>query len=103
MSFRNTFVTDFIYQGGEDVIDANAKVTKVFRERTLLHHAVTEKGYGYYAGIISTLSLGTKLSELNLESLIIDLEKVTKVPFRLTVLQESGGAITYTIEPRGKS
>lgn len=103
MSFRNTFVTDFIYQAGADVIEANAFVTEAFKNHTSsLSSEVGENGMGYYAGIIKTLSLGLEIDELELGSLIFDLEHATRVPFRLTILQESGVSITCTIEPRTK-
>lgn len=100
MSFRHPFITDFIYQGGDDVKESNPKLTKVFNQHGTLCNQITESGLGYYAGMMRTSSLGCELSEMGLEEFVSDLEKVTKVPFRLTVMQESGAVITYSIEPR---
>lgn len=102
MSFRHPFVTDFIYQGGDDVKNANAKITAAFKERgiTLFQEVDPQRGLGFYCGMIRTSSLGCELSEMELEPLIAGLEMATKVPFRLTIMQESGAVITYPIEPR---
>lgn len=103
MSFRNTFITDFIYCASEDVIDSNKAVKAVFENHGIqLSNYMRDDGYGYYSGIIKTSELRCMLSEMELEELVWDLEKATKVPFRLTVMQESGAVITYPIEPRGK-
>lgn len=102
MSFRHPFVTDFIYAGHGDCKDAIPNVTKAFKEHSTLFHEVDERGLGFYAGMIRTSSLGCELSEMELESLVSELEKATKTPFRFTVMQESGAVITYSIEPRNK-
>lgn len=101
MSFRNTFITDFIYCAASEVfLASNTDVKNVFENHGIrLDQWVRDSGYGYYAGIIKTSDLRCMLSELNIEELIWDLEKVTKVPFRLTVMQESGAVITYQITP----
>lgn len=101
MSFRNTFVTDFIYAAGEELEEDNKKVEEVFKEYTsLLTNTVGNNGMGFYSGIIGTLSLGRELEELDLANFTNDLAKVTKIPFRITIMQESGAVITYNIEPR---
>lgn len=102
MSFRNTFITDFIYQAADDVVDANFAVTKVFKDNcTSVSHEVDKRGYGYYAGIIGTSNLDVNLSEMSLEHLVSNLERATKVPFRLTIMQESGAVVTFSVQPRG--
>jgi len=103
MSFRNTFITDFIYSADDKGLKANPKVEKVFEEHGItLDNKVGANGYGYYSGIIKTSELHCMLSELQIEELIWDLEKVTRVPFRLTILQESGAVITYNVEVASK-
>jgi hypothetical protein len=99
MSFRNTFVTDFFYSGDDPAyIPA---VTDAFNAHcSVVENHVDERGFGYYSGFIKTSSLGCELSELELESLVSDLSKATRIPFRITVMQESGAVITYPIEPR---
>lgn len=105
MSFRNTFVTDFIYGGSnEEVAARTVALVDVFNAHCSVVDAhINERGLGYVAGFIKTSNLGVPLSEMELESLVWDLDLATPVPFRITVLQESGAAITYNIEPRQKS
>lgn len=105
MSFRNTFVTDFIYGGSnEEVAARTVALADVFRAHcSVVDSTINERGMGYVAGFIKTSNLSVLLSEMELEQLVTDLERATPVPFRLTVLQESGAAITYNIEPRPKS
>jgi len=99
MSFRNPFITDFIYQASDEVIDANPLVTQVFKDHTdTLTHEVDARGYGYYAGIIKTLDGSVESMELH--RFILALEKTAKVPFRLTVMVENGPVLTFSIEPR---
>lgn len=101
MSFRNTFTTSFIYQASDEVRDANAAVSKVFQDwcGSTLASMVDERGYGHYSGWYKSLS-GEREAKEDLEQIVSSLEKATKVPFELTVLVESGPAITYRIEPR---
>lgn len=104
MSFRNTFVTDYIYQASDEVKAANVDVTSVFEEHvTSLNSKVDGRGYGYYSGILGTSSLNLDDLDSYIRELVTALEKVTKVPFRLTVMQESGAVITWPVEPRNKS
>lgn len=99
MSFRNTFVTDFIYQASPETVDANVEVEKIFREYAArLDSLVDDRGYGYFAGWIKTLD--GSLDQMELHRLVRKLEKATRVPFRLTVLVESGPILTYEIAPK---
>lgn len=100
MSFRNTFVTDFIYQASDEVRDANKLLTTVFKDQGVkLISEVDERGYGYYAGIIGTSSISLDDLDQYVRDIVNDLSKATKVPFRLTVMQESGAVITWSVEP----
>ena len=102
MSFRHTFITDFIYQASEEVRDANYKISEILKEHGLTAtQVVDERGYGYFAGIFRTLD--GSFEEQNLNIMIIKLEKATKVPFRLSILVESGPAITYKVEPYARN
>lgn len=99
MNFRNTYITDYIYQASPEVLDANPVLRKVFKEYcTTVSQSVDERGYGYFAGVIGT-SDGS-IDEVNFNYFVYDLEHATKVPFRLTVMFEAGPVITYNIEPR---
>jgi hypothetical protein len=101
MSFRNTFITDYIYQASDDTRDANKLVNEVFRNyASYLDHEVDERGFGYYAGIIKTHSLSLDDLDKDIREIVGALEEVTKVPFRLTVMQESGAVITWPVEPQ---
>lgn len=98
MSFRNPFITDFIYQASEDTIDANPAVTAVFEKyAAVLSSKVDERGYGYYAGWFKTLD-GT-VGDMELDKIARELELATKTPFRLTIMTESGPILTYSIRP----
>ncbi len=98
MSFRNTFITDFIYQASEEVVGANDGLKEVFKKYARhLGSEVDERGYGYFAGTFSTLD--GSIYDMGLPEIVRELEKATKVPFRLTILVESGPAITYEITP----
>jgi hypothetical protein len=99
MSFRNTYVTDYIYCASDEVIHSNDAVKTVFERNTNLSVSVKESGYGYYAGVIKTSS-GTEEELVGYMSEITrELRKVTRVPFRLTVMLESGPVFTYMVEP----
>ncbi len=94
MSFRNTFITDFLYSGDDPAyIPVVTGVFKAYCSIVEVH--IDERGFGYYCGFIKTSSLGCELSELDLEHLVSNLRKATRIPFRLTVMQESGAVITY--------
>lgn len=98
MSFRNTFVTDFIYQASDEVREANAELDKIFEDwaGSGLRSKVDKRGYGFYAGIFK--GLYPTEYENDMSQIVSKLEKATKVPFRITVLAESGPAITYEIK-----
>jgi hypothetical protein len=103
MSFRNTFVTSFIYQAADDVLAANQVVTDVFSNwANVLDAKVNERGYGYYAGWFKTLSGTLHEAEEDLRQIIPQLENATKVPFFLTIFLESAPQITYEINPHTK-
>lgn len=98
MSFRNTFITDFIYQASEDTRGSNAGVIAVFEKYARhLSSKVDDRGYGYYAGTFSTLD--GSIHDMGLPEIIRELERATLVPFRLTILVESGPQITYEVRP----
>lgn len=100
MSFRHPLITDFIYAGSDDFSAQMPAVTEVMKSYCTLSQEPDSRGMGYYAGMMRTSSLSLLLEEMGLEDLIHHLEKVTPVPFRLTVMQESGAVITYSVEPR---
>lgn len=101
MSFRNTFVTSFIYQASDEVLDANEKVSKVFVGwASVLDGKVNERGYGYYAGWWKTLSGTVEEAQEDLREIIYELEKATKVPFNLSIFLESGPQLNYHITPK---
>ena len=100
MSFRNTFVTDFIYQAGDkEMIEATKALTEVFERLTTLKSKIDKRGYGYYAGTISSLDGSMCSNDIQLEKLVYELEKITKVPFRITFLLESNAQITFNVSP----
>lgn len=99
MSFRNPFVTDFIYQASDETRPNIQPVSEVFeRYARQLVHKVDERGYGFYAGTFS--SLDGSVQDVGLEEIVRELEKVARFPFRLSVLLESGPVIIYEIEPQ---
>lgn len=98
MSFRNTFITDFIYQASDGLRGANEGVRLIFEKYARhLSHKVDERGYGYYAGTFSTLD--GSIHDMWLPEIVRELEEATLVPFRLTILVESGPQITYDLLP----
>lgn len=99
MSFRNTFVTDFIYQASEETRDASIELNKIFEEwcGSTLSSKIDERGYGYFAGFFKGLYPDEYKNDL--KEIIPKLEKATKVPFRLTILPESELEITIKINP----
>lgn len=101
MSFRNTFVTDFIYQASDEVRESNRDVAAVFQRwcGSTLAAQVDERGYGYYSGWFKTLSGTLHEAQEDLRQIIPELEKATKAPFRLTILLESEAQLTYLIKP----
>ncbi len=101
MSFRNTFVTEFIYQASDDFKEANKDVTKVFEDwASVLSSTVNDRGYGHYAGWWKTLSGSLEEANDDLRQVIYRLERSTKVPFRLVILLESNAMLAYEITPR---
>lgn len=102
MSFRNTFVTDFIYSAAEGYVEAAQELNKAFENgNDSLTSKLDERGYGYFAGINRTH--GGSVQELMdyTKDFIREIEQITKVPFRLTYMLESNAVITFSIEPRG--
>jgi len=99
MSFRNTFVTDFIYQASEETRSENDKIRAIFEKwcGSTLDSVVDKRGYGYYAGMFK--GLYPKEYQNDLDQVIPKLEKATKIPFRLVILPECGPAIIYEIKP----
>ncbi len=95
MSYRNTFVTNFIYQTGED----SKALREIFETwcGSTLSSQLDEKGYGYFSGCFKGLYYDEYLNDL--KQIVPKLEKATKKPFYLTVLPESGPALVYYIEP----
>ena len=98
MSFRNPFVTDYIYQAREELKESNNKVKEVFEKYCHLVSSVDERGFGYYSGILK--SLDGSIDDTGVLELVRDLEEVTKIPFRLTILLESSAVMTFNITPR---
>lgn len=103
MSFRNTFITDFIYQAGaEDILAANKKVLEVFeRYTTQVDRKTDSRGFGYYSGRIDTSggSIG-EMADYKIDHFQRELAEATRVPFRLVILLESNAVITCDIQPR---
>ena len=98
MSFRNTFITEFIYQASDEVKDANTLLTAVFKKYTdTLVNGMSETGYGYFAGTIKTGD--GSVESLNLGPFFRDLRIATKVPFRIVIFVESGPVIIEDITP----
>lgn len=94
MSYRNTFVTSFIYSSPEC-----EEVKKIF-ERWIggfLVNRVDERGYGFYAGMFKGLYPAE--FENDLKQIIPELKKATRVPFILTVIPEDGPVLVYNIRP----
>lgn len=98
MSFRNTFVTDYIYQASEEVKDGNEAIRVVLKKHSAhLVGDVDERGYGYFAGTLKTLDGSIESMELGV--LVHELRQATKVPFRLAIMVESGPVIIHDITP----
>lgn len=100
MSFRNTFVTDFIYSASDDTVEASQLLVVAFEEwADSLKSKIDKRGYGYFAGISRTHG-GSINEHLEYDSqFIAEISSITKVPFRLTFMLESNAVITYNIEP----
>lgn len=97
MSFRNPFITDFIYQSGMD----QTAIKEAFKKyASHMAHEVDERGMGYYAGVIR--SLDGSLQDSGAEELVNELCHATKWPFRITFLFEAGPSITFKVEPQEK-
>lgn len=98
MSFRNTFITDYIYQASDEVKDAVEPLNQAFEKNVdYLEHRLDDRGYGYFSGIIKT-SDGS-MENMDLRTLVSALERATKVPFRIAILMESGAVIIEQIDP----
>lgn len=104
MSFRNTFVTDYIYSAGDErYVEAAQKLNKAFEDgNDNLAAKISDSGYGYLAGTNRTH--GGSVGELEgyISDFLREIEQITLVPFRLTYMLESNAVITYSIEPRTK-
>lgn len=99
MSFRHTFITDFIYAASDESRQKIPAVTAIMKQHCpVLISEPDVRGMGYYAGFIKTSDMSLPLDDLGLERMTSELRRVTPVPFRITVLQESGAAITVTVE-----
>lgn len=101
MSFRNTFITDYIYSAGsEDSVAAAQKLNDVFENwADRLVSKIDDRGFGFYAGINRTHSGSVVEHQGYIQEFLIEAAKITVVPFRLTMMLESDAVITYTIEP----
>lgn len=100
MSFRNTFVTDFIYSAADGYVEAAKELNKAFENgNDRLVSKLDKRGYGYFSGINRTH--GGSIEELHgyLKDFLREIEQITKVPFRLTYMLESNAVITYDIKP----
>lgn len=98
MSFRNTFITDFIYMASDEVKDAIEPLTDAFKRNvSVLDHTLDDRGYGYFSGRLDTT--GGSIEEMQLPRLLHSLRETTKVPFRIVFLLESGAVIIECIEP----
>lgn len=99
MSFRHPFITDYIYQASDEVVEANKAVKAIFKEYAdRLDHVVDERGYGYYAGMFRGSSVAPSEYK-DIEEMVYKLRKATKLPFRLTIMYESELVATYMIDP----
>ena len=100
MSYRNTFVTSYIYQASKELEEVNREIIKIFQNwaGSGLVNQVDERGYGFYAGVFKVLY--PEEYQNDLRNIIPELEKVTKIPFRLAILTEDGGSIIYEIRPK---
>ena len=103
MSFRNTFITDFIYQASDETKEASIELNKIFKEwcGSTLVSKIDERGYGYFAGVFKGLYPTEYQNDLT--QIIPKIEKATKVKFRLIILPESEPAIIYLIEPKNEN
>lgn len=102
MSFRHPFVTDFIYQASDETRDANDKIKSILEGYTKhgkLESVVDKAGYGYFSGVLWSTAVCASMNE-EAEEMIYRVSEVTKVPFRLTIMYESGPVVTYSIEPK---
>lgn len=101
MSFRNAYVTDFIYAASEELMESNKAVEAVFAKYSRhVASKVDDRGYGIYSGIFS--SLDGSFEDMGINEITRELEKATKKPFRIAVLMESGPVMIYDIEPRAE-
>lgn len=98
MSFRCPYVTDFIYQASEETKGANEEIKKVLEKYGRVTETVDERGYGYFSGILRNLD--SSIQDTGIEKMVFELEKVTKVPFRLTILLEAGPSVTFMVSSR---
>ncbi len=84
MSFRHTFITEFIYRGNEGGELELEKVKKVLEEYTSFVEWKGQSGCGYFYGIIKDLNdFDTK----NQEDEIV--EKLKELGVRLKIVYEN--------------
>lgn len=99
MSFRNTFVTSYIYQASPETIEANKAIKAVFAKNTNLVNKPYKRGYGFYAGYFKTLSGTLEEARQTLDVLATELPKVSKVNFRVLVAIECGQEVMIDVRP----
>jgi len=93
MSFRHTFLTNFIYQADEE------QILKIFEKwiGSGLVSKVDERGCGFYAGVFK--GLYPEEYKNDLKQVIPKLEKAAKSVFYLVVLPEGEEPIIHKITP----
>lgn len=101
MSFRNTFVTDYIYMAGfKNYKDSTEILNQLFNHwADDLISSLDERGYGFYSGRIRTHSGSLEEFQEAANQFLTLAPQTTLVPFRLVVCLESNATITYLIEP----
>ena len=101
MSFRHTFITNYIYIAGLENHDEIIENIKNCFPADFVEWRGHD-GYGYFHGVMKSLSPDEYFDNGWLKELVYELRKATVLPFTIVFLFEDNPVVTYQIEPLTK-
>ncbi len=99
MSMRATFTTEFIYDGSDGYQKRGKDMKDILMVKMEL---MGGSMIGQIAGITSGLDLSEYDIKEYIDEMVLDLSKVTKVPFKIVWLFEGGDILIKEIVPNAK-